>query len=101
VGFPSGFIEEGESAAEACVRELSEETGLSGTIVKLIRVARVEDNEIYGDMLAVVYLVRVNEGEPVAGEEVEETRFVEKSELPEFYRRLYPDIIEQVHNGMI
>lgn len=31
--FPGGKIEEGESASEAAVRELEEETGLSGEIV--------------------------------------------------------------------
>ena len=100
-GFPSGFIEEGESAEEACLRELKEETGLSGSVVELVRVRRVEDTEIYGDMLVVLYLVRVDEGEPEPGDEVEDARFVEKSELPELYRKSYPELIEQVDSGKI
>lgn len=35
---PSGRIEAGESVAEACLRELREETGLIGEIVRLIGV---------------------------------------------------------------
>ncbi len=98
--FPSGFIEEGESAAEACLRELREETGLSGSIEKLVAVARVEDRELYGDMLAVIYLVAVAEGEPTAGEDAEDVRFFEECELPEFYRSRFADVIELVRNGL-
>ena len=92
--FPSGFIEEGESPAEACLRELREETGLSGTIEKIVNVVRVEDRKLYGDMLAVIYLVRVEEGKPQAGEEAEDIRFFEHSELPEFYRDRFKEVIE-------
>lgn len=35
---PSGRIEPGESVAEACLRELREETGLTGEIVRLVGV---------------------------------------------------------------
>ncbi|GAH27897.1 unnamed protein product, partial [marine sediment metagenome] len=61
-GSPSGFIENGETPEEACLRELKEETGISGKIVKLIGAARREDKEIYGDMLVVKYLVKVKGG---------------------------------------
>ena len=99
--FPGGGVEFGETTGAAAVRELKEETGLSGTIMKLIAVTRIEDRELYGDMLAVIYLVRVDEGEPVAGEEVEDVRFFERSELPEFYRTRYKDIIEQLDKGQL
>ena len=43
---PSGFIEIGETAEDACLRELKEETGVSGEIVSLVGVIRREDKEI-------------------------------------------------------
>jgi ADP-ribose pyrophosphatase YjhB (NUDIX family) len=90
---PAGFIEVGETPEEACLRELKEETGMSGVIVKLIGVARLQDKEVYGDMLLVKYLVRLDEGQPVAGSEVEDVRFFVKSELPEYFIQRFQEIV--------
>lgn len=96
---PSGFIEVGETPEEACLRELKEETGVSGKIVKLIGVSRLEDREVYGDMLVVKYLVKVNDEKPApGGDEVEEARFFNIAELPSYYASLFRDVIEEVQN---
>jgi len=97
-GAPSGFIELGETAEEACLRELKEETGVSGEIVKLVGVVSREDKEIYGDMLIVKYLVKVNEGKLVPGEEVEDVRFFDIAELPGYYLNIFKDVIEEIQN---
>jgi ADP-ribose pyrophosphatase YjhB (NUDIX family) len=96
-GSASGFIETGESPQEACLRELQEETGVSGTIIKLIGVRRLEDEQIYGDMLAVIYLVQVDEDAvPVAGGDVDDARFFTIDELPEFFTRIFKNVIEEI-----
>ncbi|GAI45961.1 unnamed protein product, partial [marine sediment metagenome] len=97
-GAPSGFIEVGETPEEACLRELKEETGISGQIVKLIGAVRREDKEIYGDMLIVKYLVKVNGGKLTPGEEVEDARFFDIAELPVYYVNLFKDVIEEIQN---
>ncbi len=99
-GAPSGFIEIGETPEEACLRELKEEAGVSGEIVKLIEVVRHEDKEIYGDMLVVRYLVRVKEEELTPGEEAQDARFFDVSELPDYYRYNHKEIIEKVQSGV-
>jgi len=100
-GSPSGFVEIGETPEEACLRELKEETGVSGEIVKLIGVDRIEDREVYGDMLVLRYLVRVSGGELSPGEEVEDARFFDISELPEHYVALFGDVIREVQSGEV
>jgi len=95
-GAPSGFIEIGETPEEACLRELKEEAGVSGEIVRLIEVVRHEDKEVYGDMLVVRYLVRVKEEKLTPGEEVQDARFFDVSELPDYYRYIHREIIKEV-----
>ncbi|MCK4581239.1 MAG: NUDIX domain-containing protein [Dehalococcoidia bacterium] len=98
-GSPSGFVEVGETPEEACLRELKEEAGVSGEIVRLIRVARREDPEVYGDMLVVVYLVKVGDGEPAPGVEAEDAKFFDIGELPDYYACLFGNVIEEVQSG--
>ena len=98
-GSPSGFVEVGETPEEACLRELKEEAGVTGEIVRLIRVARREDPEVYGDMLVVVYLVKAGDGEPAPGVEAEDAKFFDIGELPDYYACLFGNVIEEVQSG--
>ena len=100
-GSPSGFIESGETAEEACLRELKEETGISGQVVKLVGVVRIEDKEVYGDMLAVMYLVKADDGEIAAGDEVEDARFFDIDELPDYFARRFGKLLEDIQNEAI
>ena len=97
-GFPSGFIENGETPEEACLREMKEETGLSGKIVKLVGVHRIEDKELHGDMLVVMYLVAVDEGEPTPGNDEQDARFFDVDEMPEFYVGRFKHLIDDITN---
>lgn len=99
-GCPSGFIECGETPEEACLRELREETGVTGEIVRLVRVARRRDEELYGDMLMVSYLVRVTGGVAAAGDEVDEVRYCLPAELPGYLVASLGDVVREVAAGL-
>ena len=97
-GPPSGFIEVGETPEEACLRELKEETGVSGKIIKLVGVIRIEDKEVYGDMLVVRYLVEAGDEIVTPGDEVEDVKYFDINELPDHFARRFKEVIEEIRS---
>lgn len=56
---PSGFVEVDETPAMACVRELKEETGLDGCILRLLGVYS-QKSSMYKNVIIVAYLVQAD-----------------------------------------
>ncbi|MFH1414676.1 MAG: NUDIX hydrolase [Elusimicrobiota bacterium] len=71
---PAGFIELGESPAEAAMRELKEETGLDGTEPSLIGVYS-DRSSIYGGILTIGYLFTHICGDLAAGDDASDVKF--------------------------
>jgi 8-oxo-dGTP diphosphatase len=92
---PSGFIESGETLEDACLRELKEETGMNGEVKKLIG-AYLEKTEIYGDVIVIMYLVEISEGEMKAGDDVVDVRFFRREELPDLHLDCFRKAIGEV-----
>ena len=78
---PGGFMELGETPKEAALRELSEETGISGRIDRLLGVC-ADSSPQYDTVLMVGYLAGHNGGEPKAGDDAEEVRWFSIDEIP-------------------
>jgi len=80
---PGGRVEQGETLAEAVVRELAEETGLEGVCDRLIGwVERIGDDYHY---VILDFLVEVLDGaEPVAGDDAAEARWVPLPEVADY-----------------
>lgn len=73
---PGGRIEPGERAIEAGLRELREETGVEAQIVGLVDVIDGLFPEAGRHYVLIDYAARWVSGEPVAGDDALEARFV-------------------------
>ncbi|MDO9514467.1 MAG: NUDIX hydrolase [Syntrophales bacterium] len=78
---PIGFAESGEDVQGAALRELREETGLEGEIVRLVDVDTVDD-DYYGSMAIITYEVRRTGGKVSAGDDAADARYIPIHELP-------------------
>ena len=95
---PGGYIELGEKPDRSALRELEEETGLSGRIEMLLGVTSSPSAE-YDTVLMAGYLVKRYTGVLKAGDDASDASYFRKDELPEiafeshrqFVRKYYGD----------
>ena len=78
---PGGFIELGESPVQGALRELAEETGLSGRNASLLGV-RTTPSSQYHSVLMVGYLVHRFKGALIAGDDAADAQWFSKQNLP-------------------
>ena len=73
---PGGFVEYGERMEDAALRELKEETGIDGRIVRLVGVYSRPDRDPRGHCVSAAYLIDPGNAAPVAGDDAAEAEFV-------------------------
>ena len=78
---PSGFAEAGESIEAAALRELKEETGIKGKIVRLLHVDSYK-SRFYGDLLFLTFVADKTGGKLRAGDDSAEAQFWPIEALP-------------------
>ena len=82
---PGGFVDENERLADAAVRELKEETGLTATDLEQLHAAGDPGRDPRGWTVSVAFLARVDAGEAkaVAGDDAAKADWFRLDGLPE------------------
>lgn len=78
---PSGFMEIEETPVQAALRELKEETDVTGKAKRLIGVYS-NKSDIHGYLITIIYEVEIVDGIPCAGDDAEEAKLYNIEELP-------------------
>jgi 8-oxo-dGTP diphosphatase len=92
---PGGFLEWGEAPEEGAARELIEETGIVAGELSLIGAY----NSITGErrhVLLLAYMVNDWSGEPVAGDDAAEIRWVDLDSVPPLAFKVHDQVIADV-----
>lgn len=104
--FPAGYVELAETLEEACLRELFEETGMSGRVVRLLEVFHRAVKEHSEEVIISAFLVEVTSGSLKPGDDVDGVGFFKAEDLLElysdnleYYREHYEGVIEEIKNS--
>lgn len=95
---PSGFMEIEETPVQAVLRELVEETGLEGKLKKLIGVYS-NKSKVHGYIVTIIYEAEIIGGDLCAGDDAEEAKFFNFSQLPSLAFQSHHEALKEVLNN--
>lgn len=78
---PAGFVDADEDPASAAARECEEETGLTVRVTRVLEVIAGREHERGADFV-IVYAAEVDSGILHAGDDADDAKWFDKSDLP-------------------
>ena len=100
-GFPGGHVELGETAKQAAVRELAEETGVRAEALEYLTnvdvLLRNETGHVTRQYLLTAVLCHYLEGTPMAADDAADARWVALSDLEGAGYQLIDQVAEVAH----
>lgn len=93
-----GFLEMGETPESAVIRELKEETGLTGISPKLFDV-RIHLNGYWGDVLIIAYSIQLQNDDIYPGDDVLEGGFFDINSRPSLIFPIHEDLLMKWTNS--
>jgi len=95
---PGGFLEMHETPEEAALRELREETGLTGRVVHFLGHCS-HFGTVFGDILLLAMVVNIEPGqEIICGDDAAEARYFPITQLPQLAFYCHDRFIEMYHH---
>tara|TARA_B100000700_G_C15049726_1_gene859671 strand:+ start:2264 stop:2686 length:423 start_codon:yes stop_codon:yes gene_type:complete len=82
LAFPGGFVDMGEDPEDAVIRELKEECGIDGKVVRLLCVKGDPNRDPRGHVVSIAYLVSAYD-EPTAGDDAASAAWLPISQIEE------------------
>lgn len=89
---PGGFLEQGETPEQGCLRELYEETGVSGHIRSNIGTG-YSQSELYGSIIFLYYSVMAKDINIVISNEVMQAEFVHRTDIKRIHSDMHKKFI--------
>ena len=78
---PGGFVERGETVADACRREIMEECGIEIELGRILGVYSDPARDPRGHTVSVIFLASVKSGNLIGGDDAAEARLFSRAEL--------------------
>jgi 8-oxo-dGTP diphosphatase len=79
---PGGLVEQGETAREACIREVTEEVGLDVEVVAFVGLYDAPNRDERGNVSAAYRCRPVGNSTPTAREEAKQVQLCDPTDLP-------------------
>lgn len=92
---PSGFMEIEETPIQAALRELKEETGITGRFKRLIGVYS-NKSEVHGYLVNIIYEAEIIGGNICAGDDAEEAEFFAVNQIPPLVFQSHREAVGEV-----